>query len=159
MKNLGLFGTAIPEEYGGTPVSTGCYVLITEQLARGWMSLAGAIGGHSIVAKLLLAFGTREQRQRFLPGMATGAIRATMALTEPGGGSDLQAMRTTARRDGDDYVVHGSKMGITNARHAGGAAVLCKTDPAANPPRAAGGLLLAQPDPAPTTSPPLPPLA
>jgi alkylation response protein AidB-like acyl-CoA dehydrogenase len=158
MKDLGLFGTAIPEEYGGTPVSTGCYVLITEQLARGWMSLAGAIGGHSIVAKLLLAFGTREQRQRFLPGMATGAIRATMALTEPGGGSDLQAMRTTAVRDGEEYVVSGGKTWITNARHSGVIALLCKTDPAAVPRHAGVSILLIEPGPGFTVSRDLPKL-
>jgi alkylation response protein AidB-like acyl-CoA dehydrogenase len=158
MKDLGLFGTAIPEEYGGTPVSTGCYVLITEQLARGWMSLAGAIGGHSIVAKLLLAFGTREQRQRFLPGMAAGAIRATMALTEPGGGSDLQAMRTTAVRDGEEYVVSGGKTWITNARHSGVIALLCKTDPAAVPRHAGVSILLIEPGPGFTVSRDLPKL-
>jgi alkylation response protein AidB-like acyl-CoA dehydrogenase len=158
MKDLGLFGTAIPEEYGGTPVSTGCYVLITEQLARGWMSLAGAIGGHSIVAKLLLAFGTREQRQRFLPGMATGSIRATMALTEPGGGSDLQAMRTTAVRDGEEYVVSGGKTWITNARHSGVIALLCKTDPAAVPRHAGVSILLIEPGPGFTVSRDLPKL-
>jgi alkylation response protein AidB-like acyl-CoA dehydrogenase len=158
MKDLGLFGTAVPEEYGGTPVSTGCYVLITEQLARGWMSLAGAIGGHSIVAKLLLAFGTREQRQRFLPGMATGSIRATMALTEPGGGSDLQAMRTTAVRDGEEYVVSGGKTWITNARHSGVIALLCKTDPAAVPRHAGVSILLIEPGPGFTVSRDLPKL-
>src|ERR1700735_1790276 len=106
MKELGVFGTAIPAEYGGTPVSTACYVYITQQLARGWMSLAGAVGGHSVIAKIILEFGTEEQRARLLPKMAAGEIRATMALTEPGGGSDLQAMRTTARREGADYVVN-----------------------------------------------------
>jgi alkylation response protein AidB-like acyl-CoA dehydrogenase len=158
MKNLGLFGTAIPEEYGGTPVSTACYVLITQQLARGWMSLAGAIGGHSVVAKLLLAFGTEEQRRRLLPGMATGAIRATMALTEPGGGSDLQAMHTTAVRDGEEYVVSGSKTWITNARHAGVIALLCKTDPAAVPQHAGISILLVEPGPGFTVSRDLPKL-
>ena len=137
MKELGLFGTAIPAEYGGTPVSTACYVLVTQQLARGWMSLAGAIGGHSVVAKLIGTFGTQEQRQRLLPKMATGEIRAAMALTEPGGGSDLQAIRTVARRDGASYIINGSKTWITNARRSGLIALLCKTDPAARPtPRA-----------------------
>src|SRR6202034_1847435 len=78
MKQLGVFGTAIPAEYGGAPVSTGRFLLLTQQLARGWMSLAGAIGGHSVVAKLILKFGTDEQRQRLLPKMATGEVRATM---------------------------------------------------------------------------------
>jgi alkylation response protein AidB-like acyl-CoA dehydrogenase len=158
MKELGVFGTAIPAEYGGTPVSTGCYVLITQQLARGWMSLAGAIGGHSVVAKLILKFGTEEQRQRLLPKMATGEIRAAMALTEPGGGSDLQAMRTIATRAGDEYVVNGTKTWITNARHAGVIALLCKTDPAAAPQYKGISILLAEPGPGLTVSRDLPKL-
>ena len=133
MKQLGIYGLAIPEPWGDAQVSTPCYARITEELSRGWMSLAGAMGGHTVVAKLLLAFGTDEQKDAYLPRMATGELRATMALTEPGGGSDLQAMRTVARRDGDDYVINGSKMWITNARRSGLTALLCKTDPAAEP--------------------------
>jgi len=133
MKQLGIYGLAIPEPWGEAPVSTPCYVGVTEQLARGWMSLAGAMGGHTVVAKLLLAFGTREQQDRYLPKMATGEIRATMALTEPGGGSDLQAMATTARRDGDSYLVNGAKTWISNARRSQLIALLCKTDPGATP--------------------------
>lgn len=133
MKQIGIFGLAVPESYGGAPVSTRCYVLVTQELARGWMSLAGAMGGHTVVAKLLTLFGTEEQRQRYLPAMATGEIRATMALTEPGGGSDLQAMGTVARRDGDDLVITGSKTWISNARRSGLIALLCKTDPDASP--------------------------
>ncbi|MFJ9821826.1 acyl-CoA dehydrogenase family protein [Streptomyces sp. NPDC101151] len=133
MKQLGIFGLAVPQEYGGAPVSAPCYVLITEELARGWMSLAGAMGGHTVVAKLLLHFGTEEQRRRYLPRMATGEIRATMALTEPGGGSDLQAMRTVARRAADGYVVNGAKTWITNSRRSQLIALLCKTDPEASP--------------------------
>jgi hypothetical protein len=144
MKALGIFGLAIPEEYGGTKVSTPCYVFITEELARGWMSLAGAMGGHTVVAKLLLHFGTEEQKQRYLPRMATGEVRATMALTEPGGGSDLQAMRTHARRDGDDYVVNGSKTWITNSRRSQVIALLCKTDPAAEPQHRGMSILLVE---------------
>jgi alkylation response protein AidB-like acyl-CoA dehydrogenase len=158
MKELGLFGTAIPAEYGGNPVSTACYVLLTQQLARGWMSLAGAVGGHSVVAKLLLAFGTEEQRQRLLPAMATGEIRATMALTEPGGGSDLQAMRTTAIREGDEYVINGSKTWITNARHSQVIALLCKTDPAAVPRHDGVSIVLVEPGPGFTVSRDLPKL-
>ena len=101
MKEMGIYGLAIPEPWGDAPVSMPCYALVTAELSRGWMSLAGAMGGHTVVAKLLLAFGTREQQDRYLPKMATGEIRATMALTEPGGGSDLQAMTTRACRDGD----------------------------------------------------------
>src|SRR3984957_12137729 len=116
MKELGICGLAIPEPWGEAQVSAQCYSAVTEELARGWMSLAGAMGGHTVVAKLLLAYGTQEQRDAWLPRMATGEVRAAMALTEPGGGSDLQAIRTTARRDGDEYVVNGAKTWITNAR-------------------------------------------
>src|ERR1700742_2365434 len=99
MKRIGIFGLAVPEEYGGSPVSMPCYVKVTEELARGWMSLAGAMGGHTVVAKLLTLFGTEEQKRAYLPRMATGELRATMALTEPGGGSDLQNMSTPALPD------------------------------------------------------------
>ena len=133
MKRIGIYGLAISERYGGSPVSMPCYVEVTQELARGWMSLAGAMGGHTVVAKLLETFGTDEQKQAYLPRMATGELRATMALTEPGGGSDLQNMATTARRDGDDWVVTGSKTWISNARQSGLIALLCKTDPHATP--------------------------
>ncbi|AFC54373.1 acyl-CoA dehydrogenase [Mycobacterium paraintracellulare] len=133
MKRIGIYGLAVPEEYGGSPVSMPCYVEVTQELARGWMSLAGAMGGHTVVAKLLSLFGTEEQKQKYLPGMATGELRATMALTEPGGGSDLQAMTTTARADGDQFVINGSKTWISNARRSGLIALLCKTDPGAVP--------------------------
>jgi len=152
MKQLGIFGLAIPEPWGDAQVSTSCYALITEELARGWMSLAGAMGGHTVVAKLLLAFGTQEQKRAYLPRMATGELRATMALTEPGGGSDLQAIRTSARRvrgDGEvggaSYVISGSKTWITNARRSGLVALLCKTDPAAQPAHAGISIILAEP--------------
>jgi len=144
MKRIGIFGLAVPEAYGGTPVSTRCYVLVTQELARGWMSLAGAMGGHTVVAKLLDLFGTDEQKQRYLPVMATGELRATMALTEPGGGSDLQAMTTVARADGDDLVVNGAKTWITNARRSGLIALLCKTDPGATPKHRGMSIVLAE---------------
>ncbi|TQR82342.1 acyl-CoA dehydrogenase [Mycobacterium hodleri] len=144
MKRIGIFGLAVPEAYGGTPVSTRCYVLVTQELARGWMSLAGAMGGHTVVAKLLDLFGTDEQKQRYLPAMATGELRATMALTEPGGGSDLQAMTTVARADGDDLVVNGAKTWITNARRSGLIALLCKTDPSATPKHRGMSIVLAE---------------
>jgi alkylation response protein AidB-like acyl-CoA dehydrogenase len=133
MKGLGIFGLAIPEPFGDAPVSTSCYAAVTAELARGWMSLAGAMGGHTVVAKLLVRFGTDVQKARYLPRMATGEIRATMALTEPGGGSDLQSMTTVARRDGDGYLINGAKTWITNARRSQLIALLCKTDPAASP--------------------------
>nr|WP_202455904.1 acyl-CoA dehydrogenase family protein [Streptomyces sp. SID8367] len=158
MKELGIFGLAVPEEYGGTPVSTPCYVMVTEELARGWMSLAGAMGGHTVVAKLLLMFGTDEQKNRYLPRMATGEVRATMALTEPGGGSDLQAMRTTARKDADGYVVNGSKTWITNSRRSRLIALLCKTDPDADPAHRGISILLVEHGPGLTVSRDLPKL-
>src|ERR1700758_1964929 len=134
MKRIGIYGLAVPEEYGGSPVSMPCYVQVTEELARGWMSLAGAMGGHTVVAKLLTLFGTAEQKRQYLPLMATGELRATMALTEPGGGSDLQNMSTTALPDGaDGLVINGSKTWISNARRSGLIALLCKTDPDATP--------------------------
>ncbi|MEB3071925.1 acyl-CoA dehydrogenase family protein [[Mycobacterium] vasticus] len=136
MKQLGIYGLAVPEEYGGTPVSMPCYVEVTQELARGWMSLAGAMGGHTVVAKLLGLFGTQEQKRRYLPMMATGELRATMALTEPGGGSDLQNMSTSAMpsaADPDLLVINGSKTWISNARRSGLIALLAKTDPAATP--------------------------
>ena len=144
MKELGVYGLAIPEEYGGNPVSTPCFVLVTEELARGWMSLAGAMGGHTVVAKLLLHFGTEEQKRRCLPRMATGDLRATMALTEPSGGSDLQSITTAARREGDEYVVDGAKTWITNSRRSGLIALLCKTDPTADPRHTGISVLLAE---------------
>src|SRR6202048_1711918 len=102
MKRIGVYGLAIDEEYGGSPVSMPCYVEVTQELARGWMSLAGAMGGHTVVAKLLALFGTEEQKRTYLPPMAAGDLRATMALTEPGGGSALQNMKTTALADAAD---------------------------------------------------------
>ena len=133
MKRIGIYGLAISEQYGGSPVSMPCYVLVTQELSRGWMSLAGAMGGHTVVAKLLTLFGTEEQKHKYLPVMATGELRATMALTEPGGGSDLQNMTTAALRDGDELVINGSKTWISNARRSGLIALLCKTDPKATP--------------------------
>ena len=133
MKRIGIYGLAISENHGGTPVSMPCYVEVTQELARGWMSLAGAMGGHTVVAKLLEDFGTDEQKQAYLPAMATGELRATMALTEPGGGSDLQNIGTLARLEGGDLVITGSKTWISNARRSGLIALLCKTDPDATP--------------------------
>jgi alkylation response protein AidB-like acyl-CoA dehydrogenase len=161
MKRIGIFGLAVPEEYGGTPVSMPCYVLVTQELARGWMSLAGAMGGHTVVAKLLALFGTDEQKLRYLPPMATGELRATMALTEPGGGSDLQNMSTTAVASGSggsDLAVNGSKTWISNARRSGLIALLCKTDPKATPRHKGISILLAEHGPGLTVSRDLPKL-
>ncbi|MBS1695519.1 MAG: acyl-CoA dehydrogenase family protein [Actinobacteria bacterium] len=145
MKGLGFFGLLVPAEFGGVDVSTACFALVTEELARGWMSLAGAIGGHSVIAYLITTFGTARQRARYLPGMADGSIRATMALTEPGGGSDLQAMRTTAVRDGAAWSVTGSKTWISNAAHSGLFGLLCITDRDARPAHTGMSVLLVEP--------------
>jgi alkylation response protein AidB-like acyl-CoA dehydrogenase len=122
------------------------------------MSLAGAMGGHSVVAKLLTQFGTDEQKDHYLPLMATGEVRATMALTEPSGGSDLQALRTTALPDQGGYVVNGSKTWITNAEHSELIALLCKTDPKAEPAHAGISVLLVEKGPGLTVGEPLPKL-
>jgi alkylation response protein AidB-like acyl-CoA dehydrogenase len=158
MKELGIFGLAVPAPWGEAQVSAQCYAAVTEELARGWMSLAGAMGGHTVVAKLLVTFGTRQQQDRYLPKMATGEIRATMALTEPGGGSDLQAMRTVARPAGGGYVVNGVKTWITNARRSGLVALLCKTDPDAEPAHKGMSILLVEHGPGFTVSRDLPKL-
>ena len=152
MKQLGIFGLAIPEPWGDASVSASCYALVTEELSRGWMSLAGAMGGHTVVAKLLLDHGTEEQKNQYLPRMATGELRATMALTEPGGGSDLQAMRTNASLQGDEYVVNGSKMWISNVRRSDLIALMCKTDPDASPAHAGISILLVEKGPGFTVS-------
>ena len=158
MKDMGIFGLAVPAPWGEAPVSMPCYALVTAELARGWMSLAGAMGGHTVVCKLLVAFGTPEQKDRWLPRLATGEVRATMALTEPGGGSDLQAMTTHARRDGESYVVDGSKTWISNARRSGLIALLCKTDPQARPQHRGVSILLVEHGPGLTVSKDLPKL-
>jgi alkylation response protein AidB-like acyl-CoA dehydrogenase len=145
MKEMGVFGLAVPPRWSDSAVSTQCFALVTEELARGWMSLAGAVGGHSVVARLVARYGTEEQEERWLPRMATGEVRAAMALTEPSGGSDLQDIRTRAVRDGDTYVVDGSKTWITNARRAGLIATLVKTDPGAQPRHRGISILLVEP--------------
>ncbi|MFD6272932.1 acyl-CoA dehydrogenase family protein [Nocardia asteroides] len=146
MKKLGFFGLLAPAEFGGVDVSTACFAGVTEQLARGWMSLAGAIGGHSVITYLIKTFGTPEQKSKYLPKMAEGAIRATMALTEPAGGSDLQAMRTVAVRDGDDqWSITGSKTWISNAAHSGLIGLLCITDRDARPAHKGMSVILVEP--------------
>ena len=145
MKEMGIYGLAVPEEYDGLPISMPAYVQVTEELARGWMSLSGAMGGHTVVAKLLTMYGTEEQKSKYLPLMATGELRATMALTEPSGGSDLQAISTVARADGDDLVINGSKTWISNARRSGLIALLAKTDPNAEPRHTGMSIILVEP--------------
>jgi alkylation response protein AidB-like acyl-CoA dehydrogenase len=158
MKRLGVFGLAVPQAYGGSAVSTRCYALVTEELSRGWMSMAGAMGGHSVIARLITLFGTQAQRDGWLPRMATGEVRAAMALTEPAGGSDLQAITTRAAADGQGYRLDGVKTWITNARRADVIAVLCKTAPGAIPPSRGISILLAEHGPGFTVSRDLPKL-
>jgi alkylation response protein AidB-like acyl-CoA dehydrogenase len=158
MKTLGFFGLLAPAEHGGVDVSTACFARVTEELARGWMSLAGAIGGHSVITYLIKTFGTPEQCAKYLPAMAEGRVRATMALTEPGGGSDLQAMRTHAVPDGDGWSVTGSKTWISNAAHSGLIGLLCRTDRDASPAHRGMSVLLVEPGAGLTVSPKLPKL-
>lgn len=134
MKRMGLFGMLVPEEYGGSALDLVSYAIVFEELSRGWMGVAGALGSHSLGTWMLARYGTEEQRRRWLPDLATGKRRSGFALTEPGAGTDLQGITTVARRDGDDYVVRGVKTWITNARYADPLPILVKTDPSAVPP-------------------------
>ncbi len=133
MKELGLFGMTVPEEYGGLDLDMVSFALVFEELAKGWMGIAGILGSHSLSAWMIARHGTEEQKEAYLPGLATGELRTGIALTEPGAGTDLQGIATTARLDGDHYVVNGTKTWITNARYANPLPVLVKTDPSAEP--------------------------
>ncbi|MBI4587942.1 MAG: acyl-CoA dehydrogenase family protein [Candidatus Rokubacteria bacterium] len=134
MKELGLFGSLIPEAYGGLGLNSTTYAMVIEELCRGWMSLAGVINSHTIAALIVLNHGTEEQRQRFLPRFASGEARGGLCLTEPHAGSDVQAIRTVARRRGDEFLITGTKMFVTNGREGNTFALLARTDPAADPP-------------------------
>ena len=133
MKEMGLFGCLIAPEYGGLGLSTVTYAKIIEHISIVWMSVSGIINSHIIMAAALQRNGTEEQKRAFLPRFATGELRGGIALTEPDCGTDLQAIRTTAVRDGDDYIIHGNKMWISNGIYGNCFAVLVKTDPAASP--------------------------
>jgi alkylation response protein AidB-like acyl-CoA dehydrogenase len=133
MKEMGLFGITVPEEYGGLDLDPVAFALVFEELARGWMGIAGILGSHSLACRLIHMHGTEEQKQKYLPDLATGKRRTGIGLTEPDAGTDLQGIRTTARLEGDHYVVNGAKMWITNARYADPLPVLVKTDPSASP--------------------------
>jgi alkylation response protein AidB-like acyl-CoA dehydrogenase len=127
MKQLGLFGLTIPEEYGGLGESLLTYALVVEEIARGWMSVSGIINTHFIVAHMIARHGTEEQKSYFLPQMAAGEVRGAFSMSEPGLGSDVSAIRTSAVRDGSDYVINGQKMWLTNGGTANLVAVLCRT--------------------------------
>ncbi|MDQ3456668.1 MAG: acyl-CoA dehydrogenase family protein [Actinomycetota bacterium] len=128
MKEMGLFGLTIPEEYGGLGESLLTYALVVEQIARGWMSVSGVINTHFIVAYMLAQHGTDEQKQRLLPQMAAGDVRGAFSMSEPALGSDVAAIKTRAVRDGDDYVIDGQKMWLTNGSTSNLIATLVKTD-------------------------------
>ena len=134
MKELGLFGANIPAAYGGLDLDYVTYAMIFEEVSRGWMGAAGILGTHSVMCDVLARFGTEEQKQRILPKLATGEHRGGLALSEPDAGSDVQRIRTIAKRDGDDYVLNGSKMWVTNGRYGDTFALLAKTDPDTTPP-------------------------
>ncbi|MGH2699018.1 MAG: acyl-CoA dehydrogenase family protein [Actinomycetota bacterium] len=144
MKELGLFGLTVPEEYGGIGESLTAYALTVVELARGWMSLSGVLNTHFMACYLINKFGTDEQRNRFLPKMATGEWRAALAMSEPEAGSDVQAIRTKAIRDGDDYVVNGSKMWLTNGLRSSLVMTLVKTDIVADPPHKGMSMLIVE---------------
>jgi alkylation response protein AidB-like acyl-CoA dehydrogenase len=133
MKELGLFGVTIPEEYGGMGLDLTTYAMIVEELSRGWISISGIVNTHFIGSYLLMKFGTEEQKQRYLPRMATGEIRAAFSLSEPECGSDVQAIKTSAKKAGDAYEINGQKMWVTNGLLSTLVFVLVKTDPAAEP--------------------------
>jgi alkylation response protein AidB-like acyl-CoA dehydrogenase len=128
MKEMGLFGLMIPEEYGGLGESLLTYALVVEQIARGWMSVSGVINTHFIVAYMLMHHGTQEQKERLLPKMATGEVRGAFSMSEPHCGSDVSAIKSKAVRDGDEYVLDGQKMWLTNGARAGVVATLVRTD-------------------------------
>jgi alkylation response protein AidB-like acyl-CoA dehydrogenase len=134
MKELGLFGVTIPEAYGGLGLDLTTYALIQVELSRGWMSLSGVLNTHFISAWMIGAYGTDEQRQAYLPRMATGELHFAYSMTEPHAGSDVQAIRTRAVREGEDYVISGQKTWATNGLRSGAVMLLAKTDPDADPP-------------------------
>ena len=142
LAELGLFGLTIPEEYGGLAADMVSLAIVFEEISKGWMGVAGILGSHSLSCWMISRFGTDDQKNRYLPELSSGARRTGIALTEPGAGSDLQGIQTSARRDGDYYVINGRKTWITNARHADPLPVLVKTDPAARPAHAGMSVLL-----------------
>ena len=145
MKEMGLFGATISEEFGGLGLPVTTYAKVIERLSHAWMSVSGLINSHLIMAAAVERFGTDEQREAYLPRFASGELRGGLALTEPDCGTDLQAIRTTARRDGNDaYVINGAKTWITNSIHGSCLALLVKTDPGAEPRHKGMSLFLAE---------------
>ena len=144
MRELGLFGATIPTEYGGLGLPAGTYAKIVTRISEVWMSLTGIFNSHLIMSKAVERFGTEAQRERFLPRFASGEIRGGLALTEPNCGTDLQAIRTTAVRQGDSFTINGTKTWISNGIEGGCFAVLVKTDPEVQPRHRGMSLFLAE---------------
>jgi len=147
MKELGLFGLTVPEEYGGAGLDLMTYALAGVELSRGWMSLSGILNTHFMAVYLLKQHGSDEQKEKWLPRMATGELRAALSMSEPGAGSDVQSIQCRAVRDGGEYVVDGTKMWVTNGLRAGLVVLLCKTDPEADPPHRGMSVLMVEKEP------------
>jgi alkylation response protein AidB-like acyl-CoA dehydrogenase len=146
LRELGLFGMTVPPEHGGLGLDLVSFALVFEEISRGWMGIAGILGSHSLSCWMIARHGTPEQQRRYLPELATGQRRTGIALTEPDAGTDLQGIKTTARRDGDHYIINGGKTWITNARYADPLPVLVKTDPTAEPAHRGMSVLLVDAD-------------
>ena len=144
MKDLGLFGLMYPVDYGGLGMTASAYAKVITRLCETWMSLAGVINTHMMLGQLILRFGTDAQREHFLPKLASAELHGVLCLTEPDAGTDLQGIKTQARREGDHYVLNGSKMWITNGLYGSLYAVLTKTDAKASPPHKGMTLFLAE---------------
>tara|TARA_Y100001934_G_scaffold168629_1_gene200421 strand:- start:127 stop:1284 length:1158 start_codon:yes stop_codon:yes gene_type:complete len=134
MADLGLFGMTVPEEYGGLGVDVTTFAMVFEELSKGWMSITGPIGSHSMLTWGITKYGTKDQKERWLPDLATGKKRGGLALTEPGGGTDVAGMQTYAKKDGEEYVINGSKQFITNGKNGDVFMLLAKTDMNTDPP-------------------------
>ena len=152
MREMGLFGTTIPEEYGGLGLGLDTYALIVMELSRGWVTLSGILNGSFIAATMIRLHGTEEQRRAYLPRLASMELRSSFSMTEAHAGSDVQSIRTIAVRDGDDYVITGQKMWVTNGWRSGIVMLLAKTDPDAEPAHAGMTGFIVEKEP--ETSPP-----
>jgi alkylation response protein AidB-like acyl-CoA dehydrogenase len=144
LKEMGLFGITVPEEYGGLDLDPVAFAIVFEELARGWMGVAGVLGSHSLSCRLIAMHGTEEQKSKYLPDLATGKRRTGLGLTEPDAGTDVQGIRTVAREADGGYVVDGTKTWITNARFADPLPVMVKTDPTATPAHKGMSVLLVE---------------
>lgn len=153
MKELGLFGITVPEEYGGLGLDYTTFAMVFEELAKGWMSITGVIGTHSILTYVVARFGSEEQKREWLPSLAQGERRGALAMTEANAGSDVAALETTAVRDGDEYVVNGAKLFITNGRYSDVVLLMAKTNPDAQPPHRGISALIVEKGPGFTVGP------